>query len=50
MPNLPVAQVQGRERDLLADDGDQEQLADVRQLMASLGMIAWCDDEAAISA
>ena len=45
MPNLPVAQVQGVVA-IYSEDGDLDQLADVRQLMASLGMIAWCDSEA----
>ena len=45
MPNLPVAQVQGVTA-LYSEDGDIEQLAEVRQLMASLGMIAWCRTEA----
>ena len=45
MPNLPVAQVQGVTA-LCSEDGDIEQLAEVRQLMASLGMIAWCGTEA----
>jgi pyrroline-5-carboxylate reductase len=45
MPNLPVAQVQGVTA-IYSDDGDIEQLAEVRQLMASLGLIAWCRTEA----
>lgn len=45
MPNLPVAQVQGVTA-IYSEDGDMEQLAEIRQLMASLGMIAWCDSEA----
>ena len=45
MPNLPVAQVQGLVA-IYSEDGDVEQLADIRQLMASLGMIAWCETEA----
>jgi pyrroline-5-carboxylate reductase len=44
MPNLPVAQVQGVTA-IYSDDGDINQLAEVRQLMSSLGMIAWCDTE-----
>lgn len=44
MPNLPVAQVQGVTA-IYSADGDQDQLADIRQLMASLGMIAWCETE-----
>jgi len=44
MPNLPVAQVQGVVG-IYSADGDQDELADVRQLMASLGMIAWCETE-----
>lgn len=45
MPNLPVAQVQGVIA-LYSEDGGSDQLADVTQLMASLGMIAWCETEA----
>ena len=37
MPNLPVAQVQGTTA-IYSADGGQDQLADVRRLMASLGM------------
>jgi len=44
MPNLPVAQVQGVVA-IYSADGDQDQLADIRQLMASLGMFAWCKTE-----
>ena len=44
MPNLPVAQVQGLTA-IYSADGDMEQLAEVRQLMASLGMIIWCKRE-----
>jgi len=44
MPNLPVAQVQGTTA-VYSADGGQEQLADIRQLIASLGMIVWCDQE-----
>ena len=44
MPNLPVAQVQGVTA-LYSPDGDIEQLADIRQLMTSLGLIAWCENE-----
>jgi pyrroline-5-carboxylate reductase len=44
MPNLPVAQVQGVVA-IYSADGDEEELADVGQLMASLGMIAWCRTE-----
>ncbi len=44
MPNLPVAQVQGVVA-IYSEDGDIDQLAEVRQLMASLGMIAWCRTE-----
>lgn len=44
MPNLPVAQVQGVTA-IYSPDGDMDQLTEVRQLMASLGMIAWCDIE-----
>ena len=45
MPNLPVAQVQGVVA-IYSTDGGQEELADIRQLMASLGLIAWCETEA----
>jgi len=44
MPNLPVAQVQGVTA-VYSGDGDINRLAEVRQLMASLGMIAWCETE-----
>ena len=44
MPNLPVAQVQGVTA-IYSADGSEQELADVRQLMASLGMIAWCETE-----
>lgn len=44
MPNLPVAQVQGVTA-IYSADGDEDQLAGIRQLMASLGMIAWCRKE-----
>jgi pyrroline-5-carboxylate reductase len=44
MPNLPVAQVQGVVA-IYSADGGQDQLADIGQLMASLGMIAWCETE-----
>ena len=44
MPNLPVAQVQGVTA-IFSADGDKDQLADIRQLMASLGMISWCTTE-----
>lgn len=49
MPNLPVAQVQGVVA-IYSEDGDIDQLAEVRQLMASLGMIAWCETEAELGA
>ncbi|HXG81093.1 MAG TPA: pyrroline-5-carboxylate reductase dimerization domain-containing protein [Sphingomicrobium sp.] len=45
MPNLPVAQIQGVIA-IYSEDGDMDELAEVRQLMASLGMIAWCQNEA----
>lgn len=45
MPNLPVAQVQGVIA-IYSEDGDIDQLAEICQLMASLGMIAWCETEA----
>lgn len=44
MPNLPVAQVQGVTA-IYSADGDIHQLADICQLMAALGMIAWCETE-----
>jgi pyrroline-5-carboxylate reductase len=44
MPNLPVAQVQGVVA-IYSQDGDINELAEVRQLMASLGLIAWCETE-----
>lgn len=44
MPNLPVAQVQGATA-IYSADGDQEHLADIRRLMASLGTIVWCEQE-----
>jgi pyrroline-5-carboxylate reductase len=44
MPNLPVAQIQGVTA-IYSPDGDIEELAEIRQLMASLGMIVWCDKE-----
>jgi pyrroline-5-carboxylate reductase len=45
MPNLPVAQVQGVVA-IYSEDGGLDQLGDVRDLMSSLGMIAWCRTEA----
>ncbi len=44
MPNLPVAQVQGVTA-IYSADGGMEQLAGISQLMASLGMIVWCENE-----
>jgi pyrroline-5-carboxylate reductase len=44
MPNLPVAQVQGVTA-IFSLDGGINELPEVRQLMASLGMIAWCEKE-----
>jgi pyrroline-5-carboxylate reductase len=44
MPNLPVAQVQGVVA-VFSADGDTDDLAEIHQLMASLGTIAWCEDE-----
>jgi len=44
MPNLPVAQVQGVTA-IYSDDGSASDLIEIRQLMASLGMIAWCETE-----
>lgn len=45
MPNLPVAQVQGVTA-IYSPDGGINDLPEIRQLMASLGMIAWCEKEA----
>lgn len=45
MPNLPVAQLQGVVA-IYSADGDINDLPEVRQLMANLGMIAWCETEA----
>jgi pyrroline-5-carboxylate reductase len=45
MPNLPVAQVQGVTA-IYSPDGGINDLVEVRQLMASLGMIVWCEKEA----
>lgn len=45
MPNLPVAQVQGAIA-LYSDDGDFNPSTEIAQLMASLGMVAWCQTEA----
>ena len=44
MPNLPVAQAKGITA-IYSEDGDVDQFADVIELMASLGMIAWCETE-----
>lgn len=44
MPNLPVAQGQGMTA-IFSADVDQGELADFGKLVASLGMIAWCDEE-----
>ena len=44
MPNLPVAQVQGMIA-IYSADGGQEQLPAVSQLIATLGMVLWCDRE-----
>ena len=44
MPNLPVAQGQGMTA-IYSAEGDQEELATVGKLMASLGVIAWCNEE-----
>lgn len=49
MPNLPVAQVHGVTAVYTAD-GDEDELTDIRQLMASLGMIAWCRSEEELGA
>ena len=45
MPNLPVAQVQGVTA-IYSPDGGINDLIEVRQLIASLGMIVWCEEEA----
>lgn len=45
MPNLPVAQAQGVIA-LYSEDDDFSPSSEVAQLMASLGMIAWCKTEA----
>jgi len=45
MPNLPVAQAQGVVA-IYSADGDMDDLAEIRQLMASLGLVAWCESEA----
>jgi pyrroline-5-carboxylate reductase len=44
MPNLPVAQVQGVTA-IYSADGDVQNLHEVRQLMESLGLVAWCETE-----
>lgn len=44
MPNLPVAQAQGVIA-IYPDGGDVEELGEIRRLMASLGMISWCETE-----
>lgn len=44
LPNLPVAQVQGV-TPIFSADGGIDDLVEVRQLIASLGMIAWCETE-----
>lgn len=44
MPNLPVAQIQGVTA-IFSADGGREQLTDISQLIASLGMVIWCEDE-----
>ena len=44
LPNLPVAQVQGVTA-IFSPDGAINDLPEVRKLMASLGMIAWCETE-----
>jgi len=44
MPNLPVAQVQGMTA-IYSADGGQDKFTDIHQLIASLGMIAWCEKE-----
>ena len=49
MPNLPVAQREGVSA-LFSEDDDLDARATVEALMASLGLAAWCEDEAAFSA
>jgi pyrroline-5-carboxylate reductase len=44
MPNLPVAQVQGMTA-IYSADGGREELADIGRLIASLGMVVWCEKE-----
>ena len=44
MPNLPVAQGQGVVA-VYSADGDTAQLAEIGQLLAPLGMVAWCESE-----
>ena len=44
MPNLPVAQVQGVVA-VYSEDGGIDELPEIHQLMAALGMIAWCEHE-----
>jgi pyrroline-5-carboxylate reductase len=44
MPNLPVAQGQGVTA-IYSADGSSEQFPDISRLMASLGMIIWCELE-----
>lgn len=45
MPNLPVAQRQGVTA-IYSEDGDSDEIAEVRDLMKALGMVAWCETEA----
>jgi len=49
MPNLPVAQREGVTA-LFSDDDDFDARVTVEALMARLGLVAWCEDEAAFSA
>lgn len=44
MPNLPVAQGQGVVA-VYSADGDKDELTAIDELMGSLGMVAWCEDE-----
>ena len=45
MPNLPVAQRQGVTA-VYSEDGHDDDVANIRELMASLGLVAWCETEA----
>jgi pyrroline-5-carboxylate reductase len=45
MPNLPVAQGQGVTA-IYSEDDCPDEIAEVRDLMAVIGMVAWCETEA----